>query len=579
MREQPIIRNERVDDIPIIIKQLEKMQVGKLVDKNFSKHGNWQGISIGQVVVVWLAFIITEANHRLSHVEEWAEQRLLTLKGCLEQEVRGLDFSDDRLGQILDKLSEDESWSKYEVEQNQEIIRVYDLKGEKVRIDATTAKGYVEVSEEGLFQFGHSKEGRGDLPQIKINISVLDPLGLPLTTTVVSGEKADDPLYIPEIKKVQKTLEKKGITYIGDSKMSAIETRAYLVKSQDYYLCPLSAVQIPKNELAKILEEVSNGRQELEKIYQQAEEETEKVIAEGFEISQTMSSSIEEKIFQWQERRLVVRSLEFARAQSKALNERVNKALKLILELNKRVQGKKRYNEQSLLEQEVEKILAKYEVTLLITVTYECEEIEKTLRAYGKRAETTKVEKKFTIQALPNQQAIEEAKQLLGWRVYSTNQSREELSIQQAVLAYRSEYLVEAAFGRLKSKQLGLTPFFLQTDKHVVGLVRLLSIALRVITLLEFTVRKNLQQLNSSLSGIYPGNPKRSTQRPSTGMMLRAFDGINLIFLAHSDSLSVFVTYLSHTQQLILQLFDFPSDLYSRLSLYFSKSHLKMSEP
>jgi hypothetical protein len=86
MREQTIIRNERVDDIPIIIKQLEKMEVGKLIDKNFPKHGNWQGLSMGQVVVVWLVFILTEANHRLSHVENWAEQRLLTLKGCLEQE-------------------------------------------------------------------------------------------------------------------------------------------------------------------------------------------------------------------------------------------------------------------------------------------------------------------------------------------------------------------------------------------------------------------------------------------------------------------------------------------------------------
>jgi len=501
------------------------------------------------------------------------------LKGCLEQEVRGLDFSDDRLGQILDKLSDDEAWSKYEIEQNQQIIRVYDLKTEKVRIDATTAKGYVEVSKEGLFQFGHSKEGRKDLPQIKINISVLDPLGLPLTTSVISGEKADDPLYIPEIKKVQQTIENKGVTYIGDSKMSAIETRAYVVKSQDYYLCPLSAVQIPKNELVEILKDVLNGSQELTKVCQDTDKEQSKLIAEGFEISQALSSSIESKEIIWQERRLVVRSLQFAQSQSSSLVERVNKAVKLIVELNKRVQGKKRYFQLSQLEQEVEKILTKYQVNELVTVTYECEEIEKTLRAYGKRPETIKIEKKFSIQAVSNQEAIEQAKQLLGWRVYATNQSREELSLQQAVLAYRSEYLVEAAIGRLKSKPLGLTPFFLQTDKHVIGLVRLLTIGLRVLTLIEFTVRKNLQQLNSSLSGIYPGNPKRSTLRPTTEMMLRAFDGLTLTFLADSNSLSVFINSLSHTQERILQLLDFPSDLYSRLSLYFSKSLLNLSEP
>ena len=102
---------------------------------------------------------------------------------------------------------------------------------------------------------------------------------------------------------------------------------------------------------------------------------------------------------------------------------------------------------------------------------------------------------------------------------------------------------------------------------------------MRVLTLLEFTTRKNLQQLNSSLSGIYPGNTKRSTQRPTTEMMLRAFDGLTLTFLHDATKLSVFINSLSHTQERILQLLDFPPDLYSRLSLHFSKSLFNLSEP
>jgi transposase len=47
------------------------------------------------------------------------------------------------------------------------------------------------------------RQGCPDLPQVKISLSALDPLGLPLTTTVVSGECADDPLYVPEIKRVR----------------------------------------------------------------------------------------------------------------------------------------------------------------------------------------------------------------------------------------------------------------------------------------------------------------------------------------------------------------------------------------
>ena len=43
-------------------------------------------------------------------------------------------------------------------------------------------------------------------------------------------------------------------------------------------------------------------------------------------------------------------------------------------------------------------------------------------------------------------------------------------------------------------------------------LVCLLSIALRVLVLMQFIVRRNLQQAGATLKGIYPGQPGR--QRP-----------------------------------------------------------------
>ena len=52
---------------------------------------------------------------------------------------------------------------------------------------------------------------------------------------------------------------------------------------------------------------------------------------------------------------------------------------------------------------------------------------------------------------------LESAVRRLGWRVYGTNQPAEQLSLEQAVLAYRSEYLVERSLGRLKGRPLSLT--------------------------------------------------------------------------------------------------------------------------
>jgi transposase len=78
--------------------------------------------------------------------------------------------------------------------------------------------------------------------------------------------------------------------------------------------------------------------------------------------------------------------------------------------------------------------------------------------------------------------------------VYATTQPADQLSLTQAVLAYRNEYLIERNMGRLKGRPLSLTPMYLERDDHATGLIRLLSIGLRVLTLLEFTPLSPLQQ-------------------------------------------------------------------------------------
>ena len=83
-----------------------------------------------------------------------------------------------------------------------------------------------------------------------------------------------------------------------------------------------------------------------------------------------------------------------------------------------------------------------------------------------------------------------------------TNHPREQLSLERAVLAYRNEYLVERSLGRLKGRPLSLTPMYVQRDDHATGLIRLLSIGLRVLTLLEFVVRSRLAEEASTLAAL-----------------------------------------------------------------------------
>jgi transposase len=223
------------------------------------------------------------------------------------------------------------------------VLRVYDLQGRMVRVDTTTAAAY--VTPEGLFPLGHSKDHRPDLPQVKIAMAVLDPLGLPLTTTVVAGNTADDPLYLPEIAKVRQIAGPPGLTYVGACKMAAIGTRAAIVAHQDYYLCPLSAKQMPEADLDRVLAPVWSGVLEPRTIHlphaNGTGEETTDPVAIGFEYPVELSTLDQAAQTQtWQERRLVVRSLAFATSQEKHLRQRVAHAVTEINALDERKQGK-----------------------------------------------------------------------------------------------------------------------------------------------------------------------------------------------------------------------------------------------
>jgi transposase len=578
MTEQLTFEIERIDDIPLLLAQLERMQIGPLLDEHFPTHGNWQGLSLGTVSAVWLAFILSEGDHRMSHVQAWAEARLQLLGGCLGDPVRALDFTDDRLATVLDAVSDDAAWEAFERALTGQLLRVYDLRASRVRVDSTTAKGYVEVDEVGLFQFGHSKDHRPDLPQVKINLAALDPLGLPLSTTVVSGERADDPLYVPEIGKVQHTLGQAGLTYIGDCKMAALATRAYLVASGDHYLCPLPSGQLSAEQWDRLLTSVWEERQALTPVYRaSAETGLAEQLAEGFRYEESVTGEHDGRALTWTEQRWVVRSLKLAECQERTLRRRLEQAVAAIAELNVPGRGKKRFTEEAALAAAVEALIAKHRVAGLLQVDYQTQIEVRPKRRYRDRPARVERTPTFTVQARIDAAALAEAVRRLGWRVYATDQA--ELSLTEAVLAYREAYFIERGFGRLKGRPLSLTPMYLDSDARVKGLIRLLSVGLRVLTLIEFSVRQRLRQEGVQLGGLYAGNPKRVTARPTTEMLLRVFTGLTLVLLHQDNETHVQLTALTPLQRRILELLDFPLEVYTRLTQHFSEPMLNLSEP
>jgi transposase len=272
-----------------------------------------------------------------------------------------------------------------------------------------------------------------------------------------------------------------------------------------------------------------------------------------------------EQVQPWTERRVVVRSVRQARAAEAALRARVATARAQIEALNQRGRGKKRFETVSALRQAVVALIQRYGGDDLVWFRVTPHVTPRPVRAYRGQPARVDYERRATVEGCVDEAAVAAAVRRLGGRVYGTNQPVEALSLEQAVLAYRSAYLVERSLGRLKGRPLSLTPMYVQRDDHATGLIRLLSIALRVLTMLKFVGRRQLAAEGTKLAGLYAGNPKRETDRPTAERLLEAFEDITLMIVESPQPTERYMTALSPLQQRILEILGFSTDPSTRL--------------
>jgi len=137
------------------------------------------------------------------------------------------------------------------------------------------------------------------------------------------------------------------------------------------------------------------------------------------------------------------------------------------------------------------------------------------------------------------------------------------LSLTDAVSCYRQEWQPEHGFHRLKGGLLAIMPLYLRDDERIRGLLLLLGIALRVLTLTEFVARRDLAATGEKLKGLYAGNPNRATDQPTAERLLQAFDNITLYRFETENQTQYEVTPLSPLQRRILKALGIPTSVYA----------------
>jgi transposase len=565
------LTHQRVDDVPLLLGFLSNLRLPEILDRHLPPHPLHQGLSNGWLIAVWIAYILSRADHRKSPVQAWAQNLQLTLETLVGQPIRPVEFSDDRLTLVLKRLGDPAAWEPLEADLWHAHCDVYALPVDRVRLDATTSCGYHTVTDDGLMQLGHSKDHRPDLAQFKLMAAVAEPTGLFLAGDVHPGNAADDPLYLPLYRRARAMLGQSGLLYSGDCKMAALETRAEIAANQDFYLTRLPLTGAVQTQFSAWVEAALVGEQAAKVIEIRREEE---LLGRGYEFERPQSAMVGREEHAWTERVQIIRSEAAARSQAEALERRLKKTEAALRGLTPPPgPGRAQFTTGWELERAVNALLAEQDAQGLLTVSWERQETNRTRyvgpgRGGPNRPQTTERSVRYQITSVTREDAaIERLVARMGWQAQVTNAPAARLSLGDSVLGYRAGTCVERAFHQLKDQPLGIRPLCVHRDDQVRGLTHLLTLALRVLTLFEVLVRRGQDQSGEELQGLYPGQGKRTTDRPTAKRVLEAIarTGVTLTRVRSSEGSCWHLTALPSLVQRVLGYLGLSEELYTRL--------------
>ena len=271
----------------------------------------------------------------------------------------------------------------------------------------------------------------------------------------------------------------------------------------------------------------------------------------------------------WVERVQLFRSMTLAQRQEKQLEQRLARAQETLSQLTPPpARGRRAYQDEATLQDAVTEVLKQHQVLGLLQVNWTYQETCRKRyvgRPGPQRAFRIERKRRYEIaQVLRNEEAIAHQKHRLGWQLYVTNLPKHPMTLEACVRHYREGVCVEQDFHQLKDKPLGIRPLYVRCEDQLVGLTHLLTLGLRLLTLIKMQVRR---AKGEAWEALVPGQPKRATDRPTAKRMLQAFvrDEITLTRLQIGEHVFWHLTPLSPLLERILAYLGLSVTWYTRL--------------
>src|SRR3954470_6244651 len=124
--EPRLLRVEVVADLPVLWAAFQRLDLPATLDRHFPTPPHWKGpLTPGEVLAVWILFIVSRGDHCLNHVESWVDDHQYTLAALLGKPIRAAALHDDRLADWLTRLGAGDPFRAVERDLNQQTVRVY----------------------------------------------------------------------------------------------------------------------------------------------------------------------------------------------------------------------------------------------------------------------------------------------------------------------------------------------------------------------------------------------------------------------------------------------------------------------
>ena len=560
----PVIKNVQTQAVgfaPILRYYFDQCGIAKIIDDHVELDPRRKILTHGQAAVAMITAILFQVM-QLYRICKFASEK--TVLKVLLPHIEADQYFDDRLADTLDALF-GYGIGDLDMLITANMIDVFNIESQRCHNDTTSVSMYGDADNNKTEQsiqitYGHSKKHRKDLKQFVWSMSVSSDHAFPLFQQAYSGNTADSTTYVEQWQRLIDLIGRRDFLYVADSKLICHQSMAHIHDNDGFFVAPAPMYESYKKVFEDALD--NHDRQWLI--------EYKGRFNRGFEVP--MDFKYEDKDYRLRMIILFDHGL-FARKQ-KTLQNRIGKTQKAFEQISAKL-NRYKLKSYDAIDKACSAILKRHHTKDFFTYRIINEPITTYKNKHrGRPSKKAKpeqiaiVQDHFKLELILDQNALDRALSRCGYYPLLTNQSQEQLSIEDAMLAHKKQYKSEHTFRRAKGPY-SIEPVYLHTPERIEAFLLLFKIALQMVVLIERTARKNICKRDYGLDNFMPN--RVDVRNPRSEYMLKEFEDIVKGEMPLPDGNTYgFVSELNKLQRDILSVLEVPLNYYDYQFLFDS---------